>query len=143
MERVAAGDDDKEPKYITGDAKEVFNTAQFLDCWNAYSDKVKEEGKINVYTLLSTSEPLLQDDDVILVHVEHKLQEGLLQDEMIELLNYIRPRLKNFNISIKTKQVTRAVVNRLYTSAEKYQYLVEKNPKLEELRKKFNLDINS
>ncbi|MGY4385555.1 DNA polymerase-3 subunit gamma/tau [Pedobacter sp. UYP24] len=143
LERIAAGEDDKEPKYITGEAKEPFSTAQFLDCWNSYTDKVKEEGKINVYTLLSTSEPQLQSDDVILIHVEHKLQVGLLQDEMIELLNYIRPRLKNFNISIKTKQVARAVVNRLYTSTEKYQYLVEKNPKLEELRKRFNLDINN
>ncbi|MHA4894514.1 DNA polymerase III subunit gamma/tau [Pedobacter sp. PWIIR3] len=143
LARAAAGEDDKEPKYIIGEAKEAFTIEQFLDCWNSYTNKVKEEGKINVYTLLSTSEPQLQDDDVILVHVEHKLQEGLLHDEMIDLLNYIRPRLKNFNISIKAKQVTRAAVNRLYTSTEKYQYLVEKNPKLEEMRRRFNLDINN
>ncbi len=61
---------------------------------------------------------------------------------MIDLLNFLRPRLKNFSIYIKTKQVVKEVVNRLYTSTEKYQYLVEKNPKLEEMRRRFNLDVN-
>jgi DNA polymerase-3 subunit gamma/tau len=77
-----------------------------------------------------------------MVHVEHKLQEDLLQDEMIDLLNFLRPRLRNFSIYIKSKQVVKEVVNRLYTSTEKYQYLVEKNPKLEEMRRRFNLDVN-
>lgn len=142
LERVAAGENE-EPKYITGDAKEPFTMAELLDCWNNYANRIKEEGKINVYILLTSAEPLLESDDVILVHVEHKLQESLLHEHMIDLLNHIRPQLKNFNVSIKTKQVERAAVNRLYTSTEKYQYLVEKNPKLEEMRKRFNLDINS
>ncbi|RZK78648.1 MAG: DNA polymerase III subunit gamma/tau, partial [Pedobacter sp.] len=143
LERVATGDDDKEPKYITGDAKESFSQEQLIDCWNHYANKAKDEGKINVYTLLSNADPKLEDGDVIIVHIEHKLQESLIQDEMIDLLNTIRPKLKNFNISIKTKQVERVAVNRLYTSTEKYQYLLEKNPKLEEMRKRFNLDITS
>jgi DNA polymerase-3 subunit gamma/tau len=143
LERIAMGDDDKEPKYITGDAKEPFTQEQLIECWNKYADKAKEEGKINVYTLLTNAEPKLEEQDVIIVHIEHKLQESILQDEMIDLLNTIRPTLRNFNISIKTKQVERVAVNRLYTSTEKYQYLLEKNPKLEEMRKRFNLDISS
>jgi DNA polymerase-3 subunit gamma/tau len=143
LERVATGDDDKEPKYLTGDAKEPFTQEQLIECWNHYANKAKEEGKINVYTLLTSAEPKLEADDVIIVHIEHKLQEGIIQDEMIELLNTIRPKLRNFNISVKTKQVERIAVNRLYTSTEKYQYLLEKNPKLEEMRRRFNLDITS
>ncbi|MBC7565555.1 MAG: DNA polymerase III subunit gamma/tau [Pedobacter sp.] len=143
LERVATGDDDKEPKYITGDAKEPVSQEQLVECWNHYASKAKEDGRINVYTLLTSADPKLEDGDVILVHIEHKLQESLLQDEMIDLLNAIRPKLRNFNISIKTKQMERVAVNRLYTSTEKYQYLLEKNPKLEEMRKMFNLDITS
>ena len=143
LERVATGDEDKEPKYLTGNAKEPFTQEQLLECWNHYANKAKEDGKINVYTLLTSAEPKLEADDVIIVHIEHKLQESLIQDEMIDLLNTIRPKLKNFNISVKTKQVERIAVNRLYTSTEKYQYLLEKNPKLEEMRRRFNLDITS
>ncbi|MEJ7560166.1 MAG: DNA polymerase III subunit gamma/tau [Pedobacter sp.] len=143
LERIATGNEDKEPKYITGDAKESFSQEQLIECWNQYATKAKEEGKINVYTLLTSADPKLEDQDVIIVHIEHKLQESLIQDEMIDLLNTIRPKLRNFNISIKTRQVERIAVNRLYTSTEKYQYLLEKNPKLEEMRRRFNLDISS
>jgi DNA polymerase-3 subunit gamma/tau len=143
LERVATGDDDKEPKYLTGDAKEPFTQEQFMECWNHYANKAKEQGKINVYTLLTSADPKVEADDVIIVHIEHKLQDSIIQEEMIELLNTIRPKLRNFNISVKTKQVERIAVNRLYTSTEKYQYLLEKNPKLEEMRRRFNLDITS
>ncbi|TDQ07512.1 DNA polymerase III subunit gamma/tau [Pedobacter metabolipauper] len=143
LERVAGGEDDDEPKYISGDAKETFTYEFLFDCWTQYANKAKDDGKINIYTILTASEPLLESPEEITVHVEHKIQEGQLQAEMIELLNFLRPKLKNFNVTIKCKQVVKAVVNRLYTSNEKYQYLMEKNPKLDELRRKFNLDINS
>jgi len=142
LERVAAGEDEG-PKYLTGNDKEPFTQAQMAALWEEYAEQAKANHKINVYTLLSTAAPLLEADDVIIAHVEHKIQETLLQEEMIELLNFLRPRLKNFNITIRTKQIERAVVNRLYTSGEKYQYLVGKNPKLEEMRRLFNLDINT
>lgn len=143
LERMANGEDSDEPKYINGDAKEPFTYEQLMLYWNQYANQTKEDGKINVYTIMTASEPLLETPEEITVHVEHKIQEGQLQDEMIDLLNFLRPRLKNFNISIQCKQVTRAVVNRLYTNVERYQYLVDKNPKLEEMRKRFNLDVNS
>lgn len=143
LERVANGEDSDEPKYINGDAKEPFTYEQLMLYWNQYANKTKEYGKINVYTIMTASEPLLETPEEITVHVEHKIQEGQLQDEMIDLLNFLRPRLKNFNVSIQCKQVARAVVNRLYTNVERYQYLVDKNPKLEEMRKRFNLDVNS
>ncbi|MEQ7798965.1 DNA polymerase III subunit gamma/tau [Pedobacter sp. ASV1-7] len=142
IEKKAEGEEGDEPKYITGNDREAFTLEQLTFYWNQYTNMVKDANKINIYTLMSTSPPILESQEEIMVHIEHKLQEDLLQDEMIDLLNFLRPRLKNFNIYIKTKQVVKEVVNRLYTSTEKYQYLVEKNPKLEEMRRRFNLDVN-
>nr|WP_294870239.1 DNA polymerase III subunit gamma/tau [uncultured Pedobacter sp.] len=141
--RVAEGEEGDEPKYISGNAREAFTYEQLLALWTQYANRAKDDGKINIYTLLSSSDPILDSPEEITVHVEHKLQEGLLQEEMIDFLNFLRPSLKNFNVTIKAKQVARTVVNRLYTNTEKYQYLIEKNPKLEEMRKRFNLDVNS
>jgi DNA polymerase-3 subunit gamma/tau len=143
IEKKEDGEDGDEPKYITGNDREAFTQEQLLFYWNEYIQIVKEANKINVYTLMVTSPPILESQEEIMVHIEHKLQEDILQNEMIELLNFLRPRLKNFSILIKTKQVVKEVVNRLYTSVEKYQYLVEKNPKLEEMRRRFNLDVSS
>lgn len=143
LEKSADEDENEGPKYITGDAREPFTYEQLMFYWNQYANKAKEEHKINIYTLLTGSDPVMDGQEQIIVHVEHKIQEGQLQDEMIDFLNFLRPRLKNFHLTIKSKQVARTVVNRLYTNTEKYQYLIEKNPKLEEMRKKFNLDVNS
>lgn len=143
IEKKEDGEDGDEPKYITGNDREAFTQEQLLFYWNEYIQIVKEANKINVYTLMVTSPPILESQEEIMVHIEHKLQEDILQNEMIELLNFLRPRLKNFSILVKTKQVVKEVVNRLYTSVEKYQYLVEKNPKLEEMRRRFNLDVSS
>ena len=142
LNRSSAGEDSDESKYISGDDREIFTLPQLLTYWNEYSENAKASGKINIYTLMSGADPQIEGTETIIVKVEHKLQESLLQEEMVDLMNFLRPRLKNFNVSIRTMQMAREVVNRLYTSTEKYQYLVEKNPKLDEFRRKFNLDVN-
>jgi DNA polymerase-3 subunit gamma/tau len=142
LQNIADGVDDKEPKYIDGSDKEVFTFAQLKVYWERYANKVKEEGKINIYTLLTSNEPILDNDEITVI-IENKIQESILQDELVYFLNYLRPELKNFNLRIVTKKVERELKNRLYTSIEKYQYMVQKNPQLEEMRKQFNLDVNS
>lgn len=144
LNRTATGEAvSDEPSFINGSDREPFTIEQLHFYWNQYSNTAKELGKINIYTLMSTSLPIKETEETLLLEIEHKLQESILQEEMIDLLNFLRPRLRNFSIFIKTKQVVKEVVNRLYTSTEKYQYLVEKNPKLEEMRRRFNLDVTS
>jgi DNA polymerase-3 subunit gamma/tau len=142
LQNIADGIDDKEPKYIDGNDKEAFTFAQLKVLWERYANKVKEEGKINVYTMLTSNEPILENDEITVI-IENKIQESILQDELVYFLNYLRPELKNFNLRIVTKKLERELKNRLYTSIEKYQYMVQKNPQLEEMRKQFNLDVNS
>jgi len=57
-------------------------------------------------------------------------------------MNFLRNELQNFAVDITFKLMERKLENRLYGNREKYDYLVNKNPKLEELRKRFNLDVN-
>jgi DNA polymerase-3 subunit gamma/tau len=144
LNRTASGETtNDEPSFISGSDREPFTIEQLHFYWNQYASTAKEAGKINIYTLMSTSLPIKETEETLILEIEHKLQESILQEEMIDLLNFLRPRLRNFSIFIKTKQVVKEVVNRLYTSTEKYQYLVEKNPKLEEMRRRFNLDVTS
>ena len=139
---ASVGVENKEPKYIDGNDKEPFSFEQLLELWNLYAHKAKDEGKINVFTLLTSNDPILENEEITIL-IENKIQESILQDEQVYFLNFLRAQLKNFNLNIVTRKVERQLKNRLYTSIEKYQYLVQKNPQLEEMRKQFNLDINS
>lgn len=140
LERIASGESEKEPKYISGTAKEDFTHEQFMALWRSYTKKVKEEDKINLYTLLN-NEPELKGTDII-VSVENLALESTLQDEKIELLNFLRSGLQNFDLQIISKKAAVSQKKRIYTNKDKYAYLVEKNPKLEDLRQRFNLDLH-
>jgi len=142
LERVAQGDDDDGPKKVTGDARESFSYDRLLEVWNAFTQKMKATDRINLFTILNNFAPTLLSPQLIEISVESKTQEHLVQQESVELLNFLRNELRNFGVEVTYKLMERKIENRLYGNREKYDYLVNKNPKLDELRRRFNLDIN-
>lgn len=141
LTNVAGGIESDEPKYVFGDDKEPFTHEELMVLWKQYIQKVKEENKINFYTILTSNDPILTKPNEITVQITNLAQESILQNEQVEFLNFLRTRLKNFELNIVTQKVESKLENRLYTSIEKYHYLVEKNPKLEEMRRRLNLDL--
>lgn len=131
-----------EPEYLSGDSKIEFNSDMMLNYWNSYAEKIKKDGKINIFTIMTTYSPILLDNYIIELPIENKIQEDLLSSEKVDLLNYLRVQLKNFSIDLKTKQIEQMQKKRLYTSSEKYEHMVQKNPHLEEFKRKFNLDLD-
>ncbi|WP_316794803.1 DNA polymerase III subunit gamma/tau [Pedobacter agri] len=142
LERLASGEDDGKPKTVTGEARQPFSYDRLLEVWNSYIQILKNTDKINLFTILNNFAPTLINPTLIEISVESKTQEQLIVQESVELMNYLRNELQNFEVDITFKQVERKIENRLYGNREKYDYLVNKNPKLDELRKRFNLDIN-
>jgi len=141
LTNAAGGIESDEPKFVFGEDKEPFTHEELMVLWKEYIQKIKEENKINFYTILTTNDPELTSPEQITVSITNLAQESILQNELVEFLNFLRTRLKNFSVGIVTKRVENKIENRLYTSIEKYHYLLEKNPKLEELRKRLNLDL--
>ncbi|MFC3559769.1 DNA polymerase III subunit gamma/tau [Pedobacter jamesrossensis] len=142
LERVANGEDDGTPKTVTGEARQAFTYERLLEVWNRYIQILKETDKINLFTILNNFAPTLLSPTLIQISVESKTQEQFIVQESVELMNFLRNELQNFAVDITFKQMERKLENRLYGNREKYDYLVNKNPKLEELRKRFNLDVN-
>lgn len=132
--------EDKGPQYVRGNEKQAFTKEQLLARWNEYAEKARANDKIHLYTLLSSNEPLV-DGFHITVLVENIALEATLQDEKIELLNFLRGNLSNFDIQVFAKRIEPKQSDRIYTNKDKYAYLVEKNPQLEEFRRRFNLDL--
>ncbi len=142
LERLANGEEDSGPKKATGEARETFSYDRLLEVWNGYIQILKSTDRINLYTILNNFAPTLVSPILIEISVESKTQEQLITQESVELMNYLRNELQNYAVDIIFKQVERKIENRLYGNREKYDYLVNKNPKLEELRRRFNLDVN-
>jgi DNA polymerase-3 subunit gamma/tau len=131
-----------EPEYLSGDSKIEFNSDMMLNYWNSYAEKSKKDGKINIFTILTAYTPVLLENYIIELPIENKIQEDLLSSEKVDLLNFLRVQLKNFSIDLQTKQIEQTQKKRLYTSSEKYEHMLQKNPHLEEFKRKFNLDLD-
>lgn len=130
------------PEYLSGDSKEEFSADTLLKHWNIYAEKTKKEGKINIFTILTSNPPTLLENFKIEVLIENKIQDDLLNSEKVDLLNYLRVELKNFSVDLITRLIEQTEKKKLYTSTEKYQHMAQKNPALEEFKRRFNLDLD-
>jgi DNA polymerase III subunit gamma/tau len=142
LDNPAAKKEADKPDYINGEEKNEFTADEFLKKWNEYAEQIKKAGKINLFTIMTANAPQLLERFKIEVLIENKIQESQLLVEKIDLLNFLRVELKNFQIDIVTRQAEQNTKRKLYTSTEKYQHMAEKNPNLEELRKRFNLSLD-
>ena len=127
---------------MMGESKLEFSSDSMLKFWNAYAEKIKKEGKINIFTIMTANPPVLLDNFLVELLIENKIQEDLLSSEKVDLLNYLRVEMKNFSIDLQTKYMEQTQKKRLYTSSDKYQHMLEKNPNLEEFKRRFNLDLD-
>lgn len=137
--------EDKEevPEYLTGDAQKDFSNEEFIRVWGDYSFQAKSQGKMSLATLLMNYTPIIKENYRIELPVENKLQADELISERIDLLNHLRSKLQNFSISLEPIiREAPSSERKLYTSKDKYEHMVEKNPMLEQFRRKFNLEID-
>ena len=140
LERIAEADEDKGPKYISGNEKQEFTTEQFLELWRVYTQKANDDQKIHLFTLMN-NDPIVEGTQITVL-VENSALESTLNAEKVDLLNFLRSGLKNFDIDITVRKAENLGKKRIYTNKDKYSYLLDKNPQLEEMRRRFNLDIN-
>ena len=141
LTKIAQGNEEKSPKYVTGDEKETFTEEEFLLQWQVYTQKAKTNDKIHLYTLMNNT-PLIEGTEITVL-VENLALESTLQDEKVDLLNFLRTVLRNFDLQIVIKKGEITHAKRIYTNKDKYSYLAEKNPKLDQFRQRFNLDLQS
>ncbi|MXV14667.1 DNA polymerase III subunit gamma/tau [Hufsiella ginkgonis] len=134
-------EEEKKPEYLSGESRKPFTNDQFLRAWNEYAERAKRTSKMNVFTLMTANAPRLLENFLVEVLVENKALENNLILEKIDLLNFLRSNLENFSIDIVSRLVEQTQKKRLYTSTEKYQHMVQKNPAVEEFRRRFNLGI--
>jgi DNA polymerase-3 subunit gamma/tau len=137
---LGAVEENNEPQYIRGDKREAFSDIALLQLWDEYANQAKRNDKINLYTLMTGHKPEINGTSIGLL-IENIALESTLQEERIDLLNFLRSRLNNFDIDIVSKRIEIKQSDRIYSNKDKYAYLLEKNPQLDTLRTRFNLDI--
>src|SRR5690606_15388781 len=73
-----------EPELIRGTEQREVTFSQFISLWNMYAEQLKAENKINLYTLMTATQPRLQGT-LIEVDVENAVQMDVLQSAKIDV----------------------------------------------------------
>ena len=135
---------DGEQKKENKDAKtikksEEFSEEKMIEIWKGFSEKVKEEGKTNLYITLTSVLPTLSETTIHL-KISNDTQQKILDENKIELLNYLRTNLQNDFIKVKTEMSEQIKSDIPYTPKDKFNKMVEENPSLKTLQQKLGLD---
>ncbi len=95
-----------------------------------------------VKAIVQQVQPVLEDESVVRVSLENELQEDYLNSVRDRILPFLRLALNNDSITVRTQVEAGSVNARLvYTPDERFAFLLEKNPHLDDFREQFQLDI--
>jgi len=134
-------DSDGEIELVEGNEFHEVTQNAFMSKWNEFAELLRKESKITLYTIMTSNTPVLEGTR-IKIEVENGVQMEELKLGKIDMLNYLRVQLRNFSLDIDEVMVEKTKERKPYTSQEKYQAMVAKNPLLDELRKTFDLGLS-
>ena len=119
-------------------AAEPFTETQLREVWNIF---VEQRKKFQAeYQMLS--QPYKLEGGVIIVELLSPVHETMLNNIKSELTAFLREQLRNNSIQVTGELKSSEEKKIIYTNREKFDYLVEKNPMLRELKDRLGLDTD-
>ena len=120
--------------------REPFTEIAMQAAWKDYVARLQKKGEKILASNLETDTPTLEGTTI---HLEFPNETMKIELERAQggLLEFLKRRLRNYDIVIEITVNETAERKYAYTTREKYEKLKGKNPDLELLRKTFDLDI--
>jgi len=87
-------------------------------------------------------QPYDLDKNRIIVHLLNPVQDTMLSGLKSELTSYLRERLKNNSIHITGELREMDEKKMKYTDRDKFEFLLDKNPMLKEMKDRLGLDTD-
>ena len=120
-------------------AEEKFKLEDLKVVVQEYIEQLKKEGKLNLISILRMN-PVKLDNNNVIFTVANELNRVEINLEKEKLLSFICNKLNNFKIAVQVNISEIKKEKIIFTQKEKYQHLLEINPTVETLRKKFDLE---
>ena len=122
---------------------DYFTIEELMNAWNEFAEKIKTD-RPRMYSTMKGHLPVRNNDQDIEFILDNTVQQDEFQrDIKQDLLDYLKEKLNNQVISltssVKSEKEKKSI---LYTSREKYEHMLKKNPDLGKLRQEFNLDLD-
>ena len=111
--------------------------------WSEFAEVLMQDSP-TLANILGSLPYELKENYMIEIGVSNNLLENAVLEGRVELLKFLRNRLRNDNIDfqIKITEIKIEAEKLLYTFEDKFKHLNDKNPSLMKLKQAFNLDYD-
>ncbi len=123
---------------IKSEADQSFSLDALQTTWKDFAEQRKKFQA--EFQMLSQSFDLIENQ--IVVHLLNPVQETMLSGLKSELTIYLRERLKNNSIHVRGELRELDQKKMKYTDRDKFEFLVDKNPLLREMKERLGLDTD-
>ncbi len=124
-----------------GLAAENFSQMDLEAAWLGYAALLKDAKRQMDYATFTGNKPVKEDVDLVSFTVLNTMAEERMNGDKTELMTFLRKALKNFVFKltiIVSKEEGEALV---YTAQDRYKKLEEINPKINNLKQAFDLEV--
>lgn len=111
--------------------------------WEAFIVTVESEGQFNLHTTLKAT-TMGFEDSTITLNVLNRLQTEQIREVQLRLNQYFADQLENDTLKLVVEMAeleSAKASSEFMNDRERYDEMVKKNPKLDELRKRLDLDL--
>lgn len=108
-----------------------------------YSDQKQKEGKFNLSSILNEKKIIMDNDYQLTLTLDNKVQEEVLQNEKNSFVTFLKEQLCNDLISLQlVVSPIKKEEQKAYSDEDRFKKMAEKQPLLNEMKTKFNLEID-
>ncbi len=120
--------------------KDSFTYDEMLKHWYDYAELLNNKGDQLLYSAMTRENPKLENNTIICSILNQTLF-AKFESENVKLIQYIREKLNNFSVQFETPITKMEDVKQIYSSREKYEFMLKKNALLEDLVIKLQLSL--
>ena len=132
-----------EPAEPAAVREQSVTTAAVEKAWETFIVTVESEGQFNLHTTLKAT-TMGFDNSTITLTVLNRLQTEQIREVQLRLNQYFADQLENDTLKLVVEMAeleSATASTEFMNDRERYDEMVKKNPKLDELRKRLDLDL--
>ncbi len=122
--------------------EDTFEEARMQELWAQYVEEIEAKGQKILASNLNSDIPKLLKDRIIWIELPNDTMKKEIERSQSGVLNFLKKELNNYAISLKITVSEEVAKQFAFTPEEKYEKLREKNPNVDLLRSKLDLDIS-
>ena len=127
-----------DPKY-TGAQNQPYTIESVVEKLKEYAIVRNKSERIRL--AIASCESEIRENGQLVVKISNQIQADDISVVKNEMVNYLKRELQNSTIDFVIEITQTVTKKRLHTDTDRFKYLCDKNPLLEQLKQKFSLDF--